>query len=116
MANIAKLVISTEDTVVLALSGAQAVKDRDTGEPRMVNGLPIHTVSVALLYEDSPALIEVRVIGEVPPLTAGTPVEVTGLTVRPWEMNGKHGLSFQAEAIRPISPSRAVRTSTGGDA
>ncbi len=113
MAKLQKWHLSMEQAITIALSGARPVSDIETGELKSINGMPVHTVSIALIRDDNPTTIDVRVIGEVPSLTAGTPVEVVGLTLTPWEINGRHGISFQADAIRPVSPPRAPRVSTG---
>ena len=66
------------------------------------DGVPLFVVSVAVTPTDrKAALIEVTVAGEPQGLIVGTHVALRGLEAFWWEMNGRAGISFRAEAIIP---------------
>nr|WP_165985923.1 hypothetical protein [Streptomyces sp. YIM 98790] len=82
---------------------APAVKvDRETGKPRTdAEGRQVWTVGLMVTQADGQraSVISVSVPGEPVGLVAGQPVEVAGLVAQQWEMNGRRGLSFRADAI-----------------
>ena len=71
--------------------------DKATGE--LLWGLDL----VALGGEDGAEVWSVRIAGEPKGITTGQSVTVEGLTAMTWEMEGRHGTSFRARLIEPLS-------------
>lgn len=71
--------------------------DRETGE--LLWGLDL----VVLGLPDGAEVWNVRVVGEPKGIETGQPLRVQGLTAMTWEMEGRHGTSFRARVIEPLS-------------
>ncbi|MFB6771249.1 SCO3933 family regulatory protein [Streptomyces sp. NPDC056337] len=83
-------------------------KDRD--------GNPVYTVAVTVRQDRRRiSVIEIAVSGEPKGIQEGQIVKVTGLTAFAWAMGDRHGISFRADAITPISGT-ATAQAKGGDA
>jgi len=66
------------------------------------DGVPTWSVAVALAPQDGrAALIEVAVPGEPVGLAPGTYVIFRGLTAFMWEIAGRAGMSYRADAVAP---------------
>ncbi|MBR7837188.1 hypothetical protein KDL01_28180 [Actinospica durhamensis] len=73
--------------------------DRTTGQPEYLVGI------LAKLPGDRRAfVIDVRVPGEPSGLVEGAPVLLHGLTGSPWDLEGRSGVSYRADAITPATP------------
>ncbi|MFI6286461.1 hypothetical protein ACIBCM_17165 [Streptomyces sp. NPDC051018] len=71
-------------------------KDRD--------GNPVHTVAVTVRQDGRRiSVIEIAVSGEPKGISEGAEVRVTGLVAFAWSMGDRHGISFRADAITPVS-------------
>ena len=69
------------------------------------DGKPLFNVPVVALIEgDNPDTFTVRVPGPVVQIPQLTPVRLIGLVARPWQMEGRSGVSFSASAIQPVQP------------
>jgi hypothetical protein len=75
--------------------------DKATGE--LLWGLDL----VVLGGEDGAEVWPVRVVGEPKGITTGQPLRVEGLTAMPWEIDGRHGMSFRARIVEAAGPAPA---------
>jgi len=81
-------------------------KRRQDWSPRVdENGEVLYRVQLVALGEGEAEIIRVSVPGD-PAVKQGEMVRVEGLMAQPWEMDGRSGTSFRANAIR----SAAART------
>ncbi|ASQ95715.1 hypothetical protein [Streptomyces sp. 11-1-2] len=82
-------------------------KDRD--------GNTIYTVAVTVRQDGRRvSVIEIAVPGEPKGVVEGSEVRVTGLEAFAWAMGDRHGVSFRAAAITPVSaPAPAPSASAG---
>lgn len=69
--------------------------DKATGE--LLWGLDL----VVLGGEDGAEVWPVRVVGEPKGIKTGLALRVSGLVAAPWEIEGRHGISFRAKVIEP---------------
>jgi hypothetical protein len=76
--------------------------DKATGE--LLWGLDL----VVLGGEDGAEVWPVRVVGEPKGIKIGVPLRVTGLVAAPWEIEGRHGISFRAKLIEAARSSAAA--------
>jgi hypothetical protein len=93
------------------------VTEFQSERPKLKNGQPVYTVQLVLLGEEeafgkvqeAASLIKVKVVGKpADAIRQGMAVKATGLVATPWEMkDGSHGISFEAEAIQPLSGPKA---------
>jgi hypothetical protein len=67
--------------------------DKATGE--LLFGLDL----VVLGGEDGAEVWPVRVVGEPKGIRTGVALRVAGLVAAPWEIEGRHGISFRAKLI-----------------
>lgn len=66
-------------------------------------GQPLFNVDLFASAEDVHDTVKVKVAGEPKGLSEFTIVKVTGLVATTWEIGDKHGVSFRAERIEPLS-------------
>jgi hypothetical protein len=62
---------------------------------------------VVLGGEDGAEVWPVRVVGEPTGIRMGQALRVVGLSASPWEMEGRHGISFRARSVEATAPSPA---------
>jgi hypothetical protein len=74
--------------------------DKATGE--LLWGLDL----VVLGGEDGAEVWPVRIAGEPKGIETGQALRVEGLTAMTWEIDGRHGISFRARRIEPVSKSK----------
>ncbi|MGF7233916.1 MAG: hypothetical protein ACQSGP_02995 [Frankia sp.] len=92
--------------------------DLDGGPRKNADGVALTDVEIAFAPLDGgPAsVVRVRVAGEVDRrIGPGTPVTVVGLRGRSWEIGGRHGLAFSADAVKavgPVPPARPAPNAT----
>jgi hypothetical protein len=79
--------------------------DKATGE--LLWGLDL----VVLGGEDGAEVWPVRVVGEPKGIKTGVALRVAGLVAAPWEIEGRHGISFRARVVE-ASGAAAVKSST----
>ena len=86
---------------VLDFGTKQPVVDKETGA---------YLFRVNLMRFDPsggrPEVVAVKVAGEPAGLAPAQPVRCEGLTVQFWEVDGKAGIAFRAEAIEPAAAPR----------
>lgn len=87
------------------VGGAIAPATTPDGSPRTDRqGRALYNVPVIVLVDDGAAdTMTVRIPGPVPQVAALTPVRIVGLIARPWQMEGRSGVSFSAEALQPAT-------------
>jgi hypothetical protein len=100
---------------LVAMAPPEPVVDFATRAPKAdANGLPLYTVQVAAMFQDQGEVLAVKVAGEPAGISAGLPVQVSGLVAQPWELGDRSGVSYRAASIRPVDGAkggeRAART------
>ncbi len=68
--------------------------DRESGQPLYLVGIVVKLAGTRLAY-----VIDVQVPGEPVGIREGQPVKVHDLEARPWEVDGRSGMSYRASAI-----------------
>ena len=112
-----RLPIRTEGLMFIAGGAPEpVVRDRSTGEvaiDRDTNKtmFTVH-LTVFIPGDVRPQVWAVKVAGEPKGISQGSPVQLANLVAIDWENNGRHGISFRAEAITPA----AVPAPTGKQA
>ena len=81
--------------------------DRDTGEL-------LHVTELVAMDETGAEVIKVTTPG-TPRVTKRQPVTVLKLVATPWNIDGRGGVAFRAEAITPIptTPTAPAKAATG---
>jgi hypothetical protein len=64
-------------------------------------GVPEWVVGVCVIQQSRSDVIPVTVVGEPSGLEVGRPALVAGLVAIPWENDGRHGIAYRADSIRP---------------
>jgi hypothetical protein len=110
-----RLPIDTSRLKFLVVAPAELLKQYEEGKPREawaprtdVNGEVLWRVQLVALGDGEAEIIRVAVPGE-PNVGQGEMVGVDGLTAHAWEMDGRSGMAFRCQAIRPS----AARSETG---
>ena len=90
--------------------GRAVVSVRKEGKPRQAwaprtdaNGEILWRVQLVALGDGEADIIRVSVAGD-PKLSQGELVRVEGMTAQAWEMDGRSGMAFRANAIRAMNP------------
>jgi hypothetical protein len=75
-------------------------------------GKPLFNVPIVVVVEGAaPDTLTVRVPGPIGQMAPLTQVRLVGLIARPWQMDGRAGVSFSAQAVQPVqSPAQAQRS------
>jgi hypothetical protein len=81
--------------------------DRDTGKPLYLVG-----VLVKVVGDRRAAVLDVEVPGEPAGLVEGEPVTLDGLEARPWEREGRSGVTYRATSIVPATPTTPPAATT----
>ena len=82
--------------------------DRDTGAP-------LHVTELVAMDDTGAEVIKVTTAGE-PRVTARQPVTVVKLVATPWNIDGRGGVAFRAEALSPILSGAAPASAAGSRA
>jgi hypothetical protein len=86
------------------------IANRETGEIKTRDGQPIYQVGVCAIQgegaQEEASAIQVAVPGEPKGLGRGMPVRFKNLVAAPWEVDGRHGISFRADGVAPVNPGR----------
>src|SRR3954452_129853 len=111
-----RLPIDTSRLQFLAV-GAEPLRQFEEGKPRAawaprtdVNGEVLWRAQLVALGDGEAEIIRVSVPGD-PKVAQGEIVALDGLTAQAWEMDGRSGTAFRAQAIRSASS----RTSGSGE-
>jgi len=97
--------------IVAAVVMGEPVRSMFDGSQRADrDGVPQWEVEVTIAVAGAGASTErIKVAASsAPRLAIGQPVTVVGLKARSWEINGRHGVSFSAQEIRPITAGPAA--------
>jgi len=105
--------VDTRGMTVLAVSPVvPRVANRQTGEVKVdAEGRTLYQVDVCLLLDGDASLVKVTLPHSPEGLALGAPVHVSGLTALPWDIDGKSGVAWRCEQIRPVqssSPAKAA--------
>src|SRR5215203_1655124 len=106
-----KLYVDTMGKQV-TVSKAPSPKVDEKGNQRSErnSGRPMWQTQVFVLDETGGEVINVTTAGEVPNVTVGQPVSVSGLEAIPWVTNGRNGVAFRAVELKPVPvPSAAAK-------
>lgn len=107
---------TTRLTGLVAVTDPEPKINLETGEVRTDrDGRTVYLVSVALRVADGgrkAVVIEVATTEEPKGVEVGTPVRLVGLDAVPWEMNNRHGLSYKAAAVLPVTATSAAAAAT----
>ncbi|WP_113705343.1 hypothetical protein [Nonomuraea lactucae] len=96
-------------TITCVKAPRPRVLNKDTGEIKTdKNGNTVYEVTVSVEDEFGRIeLVKIGITGE-PPITAGDPVNATGLVGYVWELSGRWGISYRASALLPIRQAAGV--------
>ena len=101
-----RLPIDTSRLKFLVVSDAEPLRQYEEGKPREawaprtdVNGEVLWRVQLVALGDGEAEIIRVAVPGD-PKVGQGEMVTVDGLTAQPWEMEGRSGMAFRAQAVQ----------------
>ena len=86
---------------------ATPVLDHKTKQHKAdANGEPLYSVELVAYGDEGAEVFAVKFPGSPPAgLRQGMPVKVSGLVASPWEIDGRHGMSFTAEKVELASHS-----------
>jgi hypothetical protein len=112
-----RLPIKTDGLMFIAGGAPEpVVRDRSTGEVATDRdtGATMFTVHLTVFIPGDvrPQVWAVKTAGEPKGINQGSPVSLSGLVAIDWENNGRHGISFRADAIATA----AVAAPTGKQA
>jgi hypothetical protein len=101
-----RLPIDTSRLKFLVVAPAEPLRQYEEGKPREAwaprtdtNGAVLWRVQLVALGEGEAEIIRVAVAGD-PNVGQGEMVTVDGLTAQAWELDGRSGMSFRAQAIQ----------------
>ena len=101
-----KLAVDTSAYPSITCSvGPEPVMNRQTGQQKAdTNGEPLYSVELVVFGAEGAQVLNVKFPGTPHGgLKAGVPVKVTGLVASDREVEQKHGISFRAARIEPVS-------------
>jgi hypothetical protein len=108
-----RLPIDTSRLQFLVVAAAEPLRQFEEGKPREAwaprtdaNGEILWRVQLVALGDGEAEIIRVAVPGD-PKVAQGEMVRVEGMTAQAWEMEGRSGMAFRAQAVRPASRSAA---------
>jgi hypothetical protein len=100
-----RLPIDTSRLKFLVVAPAEPLRQYEEGKPRQswaprtdVNGEVLWRVQLVALGDGEAEIIRVAVPGD-PKVGQGEMVRVDGLTAQAWELEGRSGMAFRAQAI-----------------
>jgi hypothetical protein len=100
-----RLPIDTSRLRFLVVAPAEPLRQYEEGKPREawaprtdVNGEVLWRVQLVALGDGEAEIIRVAVVGD-PHVGQGEMVRVDGLTAQAWELDGRSGMAFRAQAI-----------------
>src|SRR4051812_48437494 len=115
---VVRLPIDTSRLKFLVVAPAEPLRQFEEGKPREawaprtdVNGEILWRAQLVALGDGEAEIIRVSVPGD-PNVAQGEMVNLDGLTAQAWEMDGRSGTAFRAQAIRSAS----ARASSGDKA
>ena len=104
-----RMKVDTEGLTFLLVKDATPVVDWETKQAKTdEDGVPLYQAQLVALGDGAADIINVRLAGRPEGLTVNGFVAIEGLTVQPWQMGERAGLSFRAASIRDGLPARAA--------
>src|SRR5262245_51787782 len=101
-----RLPIDTSRLQFLVVAPAEQLRQYEEGKPREAwaprtdgNGEVLWRVQLVALGDGEADIIRVSVPGD-PKLSQGEMVRVEAMTAQAWEMEGRSGMAFRAQAVR----------------
>ena len=98
-------------TFMVAGEPEPKIVDRETGEVKKDSeGRDLYTIPLLPQPNDdrrNPVIVVTFPSEDFPRISQGIKVRPVGLTAFYWSMNGRSGLGFRAEAIRPVTETGA---------
>jgi hypothetical protein len=85
--------------------GAEQKLDQNGKQKYTREGAPMWQTQIQALDEDGATVLMVTTAGEKPTVTVGQLVTPFGLEAIPWNTNGKNGVAYRAEQIKPVAVS-----------
>lgn len=70
--------------------------------------LPLFSAQFVVMDERGADTIMVTIAGEPPQLQQGQPVTVVRLVALPWANNGRNGVAYRADEVRPLSAAKTA--------
>ncbi|MGW4030930.1 SCO3933 family regulatory protein [Streptomyces sp. NPDC004838] len=91
--------------MICAVAPSPRVANRETGQLKIdrETGKTMYQVGLCLMSGATAEVVNVSVPGEPTGVQLGMPVQVRNLVAMPWENDGRHGIAFRAEEIKPLS-------------
>lgn len=101
--------------IICAVAPTPRVANRETGQLRVdrVTGRTVYQVGLCLMAGTSADVVTVNVPGEPAGVHNGVPVQVKDLVATPWENEGRHGVSFRAAEIKPLTAAPSASGPSG---
>jgi hypothetical protein len=110
-----RLPIDTSRLKFLVVAPAEPLRQWEEGKPREawaprtdMNGEVLWRVQVVALGDGEAEIMKVAVPGD-PKVGQGEMVAVEALTGQAWEKDGRSGMAFRAQAIRPLGSRQAEK-------
>lgn len=104
------------DGVEFVVSRAPAQKNDNDGRQKTdrETGAPLHVTELVAMDQSGAEVIKVTTAGE-PRVAIRQLVTVRRLVATPWNIDGRGGVAFRAEAILPVpaTPASPVRATSG---
>jgi len=105
-----RLPIDTSRLQFLVAVPAEQLLQFEEGKPRHAwaprtdaNGEILWRIQLVALGDGEADIIRVSVPGD-PKLSQGELVRVEGMTAQAWDMDGRSGMAFRANAVRSVNP------------
>ncbi|MGW5675412.1 SCO3933 family regulatory protein [Streptomyces sp. NPDC003860] len=91
--------------IICAVAPSPRVANRETGQLKIdrATGKTMYQVGLCLMTGASADIVNVSVPGEPTGVQLGMPVQVRDLIAMPWENDGRHGIAFRADEIKPLT-------------
>ncbi|MFF0445050.1 hypothetical protein ACFYT4_01295 [Streptomyces sp. NPDC004609] len=91
--------------IICTVAPSPRVANRETGQLKIdrETGKTVFQVGLCLMSGTTAEVVNVNVPGEPSGVQLGMPVQVRNLVAVPWENDGRHGIAFRAEEIKPLS-------------
>ncbi|MGW6456574.1 SCO3933 family regulatory protein [Streptomyces sp. NPDC055078] len=91
--------------IICAVAPSPRVANRETGQLKIdrESGKTMFQVGLCLMSGTTAEVVNVSVPGEPSGVQLGMPLQVRNLIAMPWENDGRHGIAFRAEEIKPLA-------------
>ena len=103
-----KLSIDTSATTFLAAGEPEPMTEHDSDRQRVDrDGKALFVMRLVALADGQAEVLAVRLAGSPPKgIGQGLAVRVAGLSATPWTMGERSGITYRAERIEPLGPTR----------